>query len=438
MREPPASRGSNVDHETLGRASKARLEELLAFAQIYRGWTAKDLAAFIGRDVHNVVPPSGVPKADLVLQVAKALDWAPGAVFEYICGISATAPPTGTSAHAMADSGSADDYRELNRAAYRAFGEGLFENMIALGLRMEHVASSPEDRAEACLRQYGGWEGLGRYEQAVEVLHRGLRERDLSINLRLRLRGNLAMAYFSLGRWMEAQGVASAVLERLARPEGLDPSISGSRAAALYAMGMAKRSRALHEFDERRTLAASALRDLYEASVACQRHSDQSDGCPSYSAAAHTCLGAIVTTQALAEEVAPEAAIDRVMEEIERVPSAPSHAPRAMVESFGWWCVFGSELALEVDPSNPSRDHLLARLTLQGLELAESANNWALRERLLTIDYLRWSSQEGEHADQAAAILDREDVRMIAGAMARFPGFRPFGRELVRRATRID
>lgn len=54
-----------------------------------------------------------------------------------------------------------------------------------------------------------------------------------------------------------------------------------------------------------------------------------------------------------------------------------------------------------------------------------------------TIDYLRWSIQQGSHSAPRETTLDDEDLRTLAGAMARFPRFRPFGWELVRHAHRV-
>ena len=51
-----------------GTPRRERLEELLKLAQLYRGWPVRRLAEELGRDPHNLVPDSGVPKIDLVMR----------------------------------------------------------------------------------------------------------------------------------------------------------------------------------------------------------------------------------------------------------------------------------------------------------------------------------------------------------------------------------
>jgi tetratricopeptide (TPR) repeat protein len=424
------SGGPSESTSGLGRNVKARLEELLAFAQVYRGWSAKELAKFIGRDVHNVIPASGVPKIDLVAKLAEALDWQPGAAFDHLCG--GQIPTTTTS-----PGPSVTDYRQLNREAYKAFEAGRFEDMIALGLRMEHVATSPDERAEACLRQYGGWDGLGRYERAMEALQRGLKEQELQVPLLLHLRGNLAITYFLLGRWLEAEGVAAAVLERIETPEGLEDGVDAYSAVAHYARGLARRSRAFAYADQRRRVAQSAIADLRVAERDWRSLAART-GALAYLPMAHISAGAAVTAEVLTDSRSATEVLGYAVEEIGRCPDAGPATYRSVLESFGWWCVFGAEVALASEQDPASQERWMAQFTIKGLAIAEATGHWALRERFLTVDYLRWSRRLGAHSLAESMVLDQEDVQMIAGAMARFPDFRPFGWELVRRATRTN
>ena len=59
-----------------------RLEHLLTLAQTYRGWSRRQLAEALGRDPSNLVPASGLPKIDLVVELARALDWSVEEVVE--------------------------------------------------------------------------------------------------------------------------------------------------------------------------------------------------------------------------------------------------------------------------------------------------------------------------------------------------------------------
>ena len=54
---------------------KERLEQLLNLAQTYQGWNRRQLAKALGRDTTKLVPDSGLPKLDLLMQLAGVLDW---------------------------------------------------------------------------------------------------------------------------------------------------------------------------------------------------------------------------------------------------------------------------------------------------------------------------------------------------------------------------
>lgn len=412
-----------------GEPSRAKLEELIAFAQTYRKWTHRELAVFLARDVHNLIPGSGIPKVDLICRLAKALDWPAHAVFSEVCG---ERPVAGEHLHR-----GVDDYREFNRAAYAAFTDGRFEDMIALALRMQSVAQSPEERAEGCLREWGGWDGLGRYEQCIESISLGLREVDAPLDLRLRLRANLGFTYFALGRLIDGEGVAAALLERVGSTGPIDPSLLGVRAQALYVRGQCRRVRAVSELDERPYLVASAASDLELAEDAWRRYAETC-GVGNYFAMAHTCRGALIANQAFSGHRRADDAVNSILAELDKATSVAQLPRGTWLESYGWWCVFGAEIVLSLGADGADVDQLLGILTNKGHEIAEHSENWALRERMLTIEYVRHTRREGRHTSPEQSTLDSEDVQAIAGVMARFPAFRPLGWELIRRAPTID
>jgi hypothetical protein len=73
--------GLEAAREALARE---RLEELQALARTYRNWSVKELAHALGRQPGRLVPESGMPKIDLVVGLAKALDWPVDAVVEHL------------------------------------------------------------------------------------------------------------------------------------------------------------------------------------------------------------------------------------------------------------------------------------------------------------------------------------------------------------------
>ena len=54
-------------------ACRLRLEEMIRLVQLYRGWTQKQVAEALERNVHALVPDSGNPKLDLVVKLSAIL-----------------------------------------------------------------------------------------------------------------------------------------------------------------------------------------------------------------------------------------------------------------------------------------------------------------------------------------------------------------------------
>ena len=75
------------------KEQRERLGELINLAQTYRGCNRKELASVLGRDASNLIPDSGVPKVDLVIELANALDWPIEAVIRAMCGENRVADP---------------------------------------------------------------------------------------------------------------------------------------------------------------------------------------------------------------------------------------------------------------------------------------------------------------------------------------------------------
>ena len=64
-----------ADRHEPANSRRHRLGQLLDLAQNYRGWTRKQLSAELGRDPTKLIPGSGVPKLDVIIALAKTLDW---------------------------------------------------------------------------------------------------------------------------------------------------------------------------------------------------------------------------------------------------------------------------------------------------------------------------------------------------------------------------
>ena len=54
---------------------RVRLGEVIEMAQRYRGWSRRELARSIGRDPTKLIPSTGLPRLDFLVELAGALDW---------------------------------------------------------------------------------------------------------------------------------------------------------------------------------------------------------------------------------------------------------------------------------------------------------------------------------------------------------------------------
>jgi hypothetical protein len=416
-------------HRRFGEPSKSRLRNLVDFAQVYRGWTCREAAAFLHRDVLNVVPGSGVPKADLILRLARALDSPAPVVLDEICGDASADHETSNPDPAA--------FAQLNREAFKEFEEGRFEELVVLARRMRAVASTPEERATACLREYGGWDGRGRYEHAMAAVQRGLAEVDLSSELRLSMLANLSSVHHALGRLPEAEGVATSIIDRVGRSR-LDEVRwrAGYLATAHYVRGQARRGEALRDSSSRAEQAALATADFRESARLWTANGGEL-GVANYDAAAFICRGGAASCEAMTGQRPVVDVVDELLAGLEAVVEVSAARPGWWPEAHGWWCVFGAELLL-TRPQLSEEDHRrIAVFTNKGYELADACSHWTLRERILTIEHVRRTRDRGRHVAGAQTTLDTEDLRLLAGVMARFPAFRPLGWELVHSSRRI-
>ncbi len=147
----PQSKGKErelIHPEAVGRRKK-RLEQLLSLALAYRDCTRKELARTLGRDPTKLVPGTGIPKLDVVVELAGVLEWPVGDVVDYL---------------------------------------------------WNHKVSevSTEGRAAESLRDAVRWRRLGRYIEVVDAATLGLGRSGLTAPSRRALQAILADAYYAL------------------------------------------------------------------------------------------------------------------------------------------------------------------------------------------------------------------------------------------------
>lgn len=403
---------------------KQRLERLIAVACAYQGWTRRRVAEALGRDPTKLVPASGNPKLDLVVALAGIIDAPISDVVEFICG-PPTAPTADNAARKLG-------FERLDDQAIEAHEAGEYQMMVELASRSFIVAQTPRERALACNREYGGWDGLGRFQNALEAVRRGLEEAPIPAWLELMLQSNLANAHYTLWNLTEARTTASDLLDRLdLDPPGHrnDPS---SRAFALYVRGNAYRRLMGQNANQAERYACAAAEDLARARDLYLKLADE-DASDSFKGVANSCQGGLLEVEVALGRTPANDALEQVMTRIDGVID-PSSAPRGdALESLGWWCVFGCNIALR-HLDRDQIDRPLAILTNKAYEIADRLDNWAMRERALSLELARREEIKIGSGETERWLMDAEDIGILVGTMGRFPRFRDTGWRILRSA----
>lgn len=184
---------------------RERLGRFVDLARVYRGWTKTELSAALHRDPTKLIPQSGNPKLDLIAGIADALDWTIGDVAESVC----QELPEAKGAYKGVG------FEELDNLAFKAHRAARFDEMVSIGEAMIRIADEPEKKAVAFTRLAGGFNGLGRYANALRVIQASLTEPGIPESNRFMLHMNLANAHYTLWHLVEAKSIASELLEQI-------------------------------------------------------------------------------------------------------------------------------------------------------------------------------------------------------------------------------
>jgi len=404
---------------------RARLAELLDLAQTYKGSTRKDLAKSLGRDPTKLIPGSGIPKLDLVVDLARVLDWPVDDVVSYLWN----GAPSTTEAGAAGD----EDFDTLDQAAREAHRGGRCREMIEFAERALAAATTPEQRARAWNRVSGGWDGLGRYTNVLTAVQKGLRQSPVSAEFRRQLQSNLANAYYALWSLVEARAVAADLLAWYQHTPPRTIRDRKTHAYALYIAGNTRRRLIMLEPEQSIELAAVAKRDL-EGSRSLYTDLAEELGDDALLGIANTCHGGIIELDVELGERTADSALTELKDGLDDVLDAGGELVGDQLESFGWWCIFGCNLALRHLTDDRQLQQNMAVFTNKADEIGERLDNWSLRERVFTMEHTRWERAVGSTGFDIPRVVDEEDVRVIAGTMARFPSFHRTGWEILRSA----
>lgn len=402
---------------------KMNQEHLLYLASLYKGLNRKELGAALGRDPTKLFPPTGNPKLDYLVKLSELLDWPIGDVAQAIWSAEreGVAPKGGES------------YEDLNAAAREAHRKGEYSKMVRLAESMSQLARTPDERSLAAHRESAGWDGLGRYVNQLEAVRRGLRENPSNYELRLLLQVNLANAYYTLWYLFEARAMAKDLIDAL---ETAPPTTRAARAAlafAHYVMGNSCLRLGTEEPDGAEAWARTALEHLGTSRAMYLALADEFQSDP-WRGIANTCTAGILEANVELGVQDAKAAVSLLCEGLDTVTDTSNPMFGDRLESYGWWCIFGCSITLR-HLSGCELQRSMAIFTNKGYEIADRLNNWALRERLFTMEYLqrqRLNDLAGFNVDWT---IDNEEVKLIVGTMGRFPMFRNTGWQILQTAT---
>lgn len=394
-----------------------RLNRFVDLARVYRGWTRTELSKVLGRDPSKIVPESGNPKLDLIVNLADVLDWNVGDVAESVWIRSGEAE--------------VDDrprsFEELSQAAVDARHAGRFDDVIELTRDMRMVATTPRQHAIACLREGSVWDRRGRYTRALECAQEGLAVGCQDHDVVTTLQGRLANGHYTLWHLIEARAVAQDLIDGLEGADLSDPVIHENLGIAHYARGHASRrclSSNSGSNGRDNTNAIEHLRRAIEIYEDLRHRRDR----PTDEAISKICSGGILELEVAAGTTTADAAMDEILSSLDDVVDLENCPSVDLLECRGWWAIFGCNIALR-HYDGPEMHRHMAILTNKALEIAEKIGNWGLRERAFTLEHFRRQNvpETTGRVDEEDWILDDEEVRTITGTMGRFPGFRRVG-----------
>lgn len=405
---------------------RERLEELLALAQAYQGCSRKHLARSLGRDASNLVPNSGIPKLDLVVGLADILDWPVDEV------VNTLWTPDGVETVHTNGAG----FDEMETASKDAHRDGRYHEAIELARAACRAATTSEEHALACNREALGWDGLGRYTRALEACQRGLSNGPVSPDRKVMLHANLANAYYALWHLTEASAMAQDLILRYDLEPPRNRLNEVVHAFAYYVRGHSERRTLATESEDARCHATrskadlATARDMYVALA--EKYDDES-----YGGIANTCLGGLMEIEAFLGERNASEVLDEFGQALDALVDPSAFPVGDWLESHAWWCIFGCNVALRHLDDPRDLQQRMAVFTNKADEIADRMRNWAIRERVFTMEYARrqrfvdWTGVESDWA------IDNDDVRVITGTMGRFPAFRHTAWRILRTAKLV-
>lgn len=407
---------------------KKRLHSLIDLARASRGWSKAQMARVLGRDATKVYPDSGNPKADLLVKLAETLEWPVGDVLELVWGRDAQ--------NATASDASADlSYEGLFNQSRAAHQRGDYTQVVELAKAMYDAAKTEDHKCIACSVEASGWDGLGRYTQEVEACRRGLMHSPANPIRRQQLRSVLANAWYSLWELTPALGTCEVLVQWYRDNPPLNDIDKKRPAFVHYVRGNVHRRLAMLEPELRGAHLLAAREDLAKSA---QMHEDLAvrTGNPALAGIANTCRGGLIEVAVEAGHEDPSSAIAEIVTALKKIDPDDTALTGDWLESWGWWCTFGSDLALRHLKGRDMQE-AVRFLNDRALAIADRANHWAMRERVFTLQYALHQTVTDSTGLEIEFSIDENERSQITATMGRFPSFRALGWQILETARVI-
>jgi hypothetical protein len=251
------------------------------------------------------------------------------------------------------------------------------------------------------------------------------------------LQSNLGNAHYCLWALVESGAIAQGLLTWYESNPPQGERDRKTQAFAGYVAGNTERRLITMEPQQAGARAASAAmhleraRDLYRA-LALEL------GDPSLEGIANTCHGGLLEAEVATGRRSAAAALEEMSSGLDVVRDVAGTLVGDRLESYGWWCIFGCNIALRHLTSEREIQQYMAVFTNKADEIAERLNNWSMRERVYAMQYARRARAESVTGVEIPAVIDSHDIRVIAGTMGRFPAFRETGWKILESAQIVN
>ena len=408
-----------------------RLHQLFELARSYRNLTLSELAARMDRSPSNILRQGDNPKLDLIIGLANCLDWTIDEVTRFIWSGKSTAKIDHQGTPASSGPIASLSFANLENRARQAREEGRLGALIETVDQMQKSAKTVKQRASVLLSRAIIAAASGNPSQQEHAGQQLVIDERLPQEFKLMGLAQIAQANLSLGRLSAANDHAKAVIRHTQDLVfDIDDEVTcekyRARAAAQEVRGHLACRQLNRPIGRWKVNTAACRRDASQARRWLDGTYDEVR--PDHITASITrCNAALTELDVALGNMQADDAVAMLQSQISE--QVPLH--HDLVESLGWVCVYGADIAMRFMSPSRQQQCSLGTFSEKGFELADRIDGWQLRERLLTLDYEGNKILESEQKKRITRIIDNDDVRLINSTMRRFPNFRSIGLDIL-------